>query len=315
MRVEGKQDGDRDLLAGLGTRSCFQAGESLGAIDEPPGGALLITEGSAQLSVETPFSPFGLGILEAPTLLYLHRSQQGGTCPALLESVGESEAVALSPKQVASLLSSPNREAQAFRRLTLAGVTRVIRLANRAISKMFDVRSSELTATFQERREDITKSQQSVPVSSLQVDESLQVAGLSFRDLPSVGLTARRIDAESFLVQAGTRADEAFLLAEGRLRISLPIPRVGEEALTVLDPGQIVGVMSLVDNEPRSADVIAHEGPALVYVLSRTVFRYLLNSGPAAGAPLLAGLAIDLSQRTEEALRRVVNFRALSGPF
>jgi CRP-like cAMP-binding protein len=93
------------------------------------------------------------------------------------------------------------------------------------------------------------------------------------------------------------------------------IPGVGEEALTFIEPGQMVGEMALIDDEPRSADVTAHQGPAEVYVLSRDVFRRLLTTDDAKGAPLLAGVTMNLCPRAEEALRRVVAFRVMAGPF
>jgi len=72
--------------------------------------------------------------------------------------------------------------------------------------------------------------------------------------------------------------------------------------------------MSLVDDAPRSADLYAHNGPAVVYVLSRDVFRRLLESGDPQGAPLLAGIAVVLARRLEEALKKSAGFRILSGP-
>jgi CRP-like cAMP-binding protein len=42
--------------------------------------------------------------------------------------------------------------------------------------------------------------------------------------------------------------------------------------------------MALVDDAPRSTDVFAHGGPAVVYVLTRAVFRELLASGAPEGA-------------------------------
>jgi CRP-like cAMP-binding protein len=116
------------------------------------------------------------------------------------------------------------------------------------------------------------------------------------------------------LFPAGSAGHESAIVAKGRLRVSVMIPGAGEEALAILGPGEIVGEMSLVDDAPRSASVFAHNGPATVYVLSRDVFRRLLDTGDEKGASLLSGIAVVLARRLEEALRKAAGFRILSGP-
>ncbi len=73
--------------------------------------------------------------------------------------------------------------------------------------------------------------------------------------------------------------------------------------------------MALIADAPRSADVVAHEGAALVFALSRPVFRRLLASGAPEGAGLLGGIAVVLSRRFEEAVQKAATFRVLAGPF
>lgn len=315
MKNENDACSDCELLAPIGSAQSYTTDQPIASAEDPPETALLLKSGTASVAVQTGFGDYSIGEVTAPVLLQIHRCLNETSCPSLIKATSDCEVVTLSADQVRDLLIATTVEAQAFRRLTLSGVTRVIRLANRSISRMFDVNTVELNEALLERMEDVTQSQQPVPVSSHKMRKILETAGLGFHDLPSVGLTARKIEAESFLLQAGSRGTEAFLLAEGRLRVSLPIPRVGEEALAILDPGQFVGEMSLIDDEPRSADVVAHEGPAQVYVLSRMVFRYLLNTGSSNGAPLLAGLSVVLSKRAEEALQRVVTFRHMAGAF
>ena len=129
-------------------------------------------------------------------------------------------------------------------------------------------------------------------VDLARASDLFETAGLDPSILPSLGLTARTVMPGAALVKAGDTGHEAFLLVEGRLRVSIDIAGAGEEALAILRPGEIVGEMPLVDDAPRSADVYAHGGPAVVYVLTRDVFQRLLRSGAAEGAPLLGGLDV-----------------------
>ena len=141
-----------------------------------------------------------------------------------------------------------------------------------------------------------------------------ETAGLDPAILPSLGLTARTVLPGAALVKAGDTGHEAFLVVEGRLRVSIDIAGAGEEALAILRPGEIVGEMPLVDDAPRSADVYAHGGPAIVYVLTREVFQGLLGSGAPEGAALLGGLTFLLARRLEEVIKKAAGFRILSGP-
>jgi len=52
--------------------------------------------------------------------------------------------------------------------------------------------------------------------------------------------------------------------------------------------------------------VFAHGGPAVVYVLTRAAFRDLLASGAPEGAALLAGIALVLTRRLEEAISQLL---------
>jgi len=150
------------------------------------------------------------------------------------------------------------------------------------------------------------------PSAEVHLDE---VSGLDPTTLPDLGLSERRIPSGSRLLSAGDAGEEAYVVAEGRLRVSVRIPGVGEEALAFLGPGEVVGEMALVDDSPRSADVVAQDGQVTVFALPREVFRRLLNEGTPEGAPLLGGIVVALVRRFEESVQKAATFRVLAGPF
>ena len=127
------------------------------------------------------------------------------------------------------------------------------------------------------------------------------------------GLVERTYPEGARLTRTGEAAIEAFLTYSGSVRISIKIPGVGEEALSILGPGEIMGEMGLVDDSVRSAYVIAHGGPATVFVMTRPVFRRLLTSDAEGSPPLVARIASSLASRLEEAAARAVSFFVLSG--
>ncbi|KAA0253082.1 cyclic nucleotide-binding domain-containing protein [Acidobacteria bacterium ACD] len=300
------------------TRSPRLLGEDAEIADlaESPDEVLLLVHGCALLSVETPLGPHAVATVHAPGFLNLPRALAGTTGLCRFAPAPETEALVFASDEARRLLFAAEEDGQAFRRLSLGSVTTILRETNVALSRFFDDLKRPGDRERLSREADPARlAPQNLPVDPGKVYDLFDAAGLNPTGLPDLGLVARRIPKEAPLVTAGAAAEEAFLLAEGRLRVSIRIPGVGEEALAILGPGEIVGEMALVDDSPRSADVRAHEGEALVFVLSRAVFRDLLDSGRADGAPLLAGIAIALARRLEESLRKTATFRVLAGPF
>lgn len=307
-------DGDFAAVAADRPRIAFDASAEVTDGEGDPFTVHLLASGSAELAAETPFGPYPVATLSAPSVLNLGRAVAGTPDLMRLQIAKGSETVPLSADDARGLLFSPEPVGQAFRRLALSSVAQAIREVNAALARFFD----ELPAAARSKKKESGEFRpvgQSVEIDPSRLYDLFDAAGLNPTGLPDLGLVARSIPADGGLVKAGTAGDEAYLLAEGKLRVSIRIPGVGEEALAFLGPGEIVGEMALIDDAPRSADVLAHGGPALVYVLSRRVFRELLLSGDPAGAPLLAGITIALTRRQEEGIRKAAGFRTISGPF
>lgn len=279
---------------------------------EGPDEIILLGHGCALLSVLTPFGPHPIDILHGPVILNLARALAGTTDLCLVSPEPESEVIVFSTAEARGLLTDPGPHGQAFRRLSLLSVSSIIRLTNAALSRFFDTSPAKAGPASPAQP---GRTARKVDVDHRRMQDLFDAAGIDPKGLPDLGLTALEIAAGSPLLSAGTPGEEAYLLSEGKLRVEMTIPGVGREALAILGPGEIVGEMALIEDAPRSADVFAHEGPALVLSISRAVFRHMLESGQPAGAPLLAGITMSLARRLDEALRRAATFRVLSGPF
>jgi CRP-like cAMP-binding protein len=90
--------------------------------------------------------------------------------------------------------------------------------------------------------------------------------------------------------------DALYVVAQGQVKVVLIGEDGREVILSVLGPGEFFGEMALIDDEPRSAHVIAMEDSALL-VLRREDFQGILRQSPGLGLALLR----ELSRR----LRRV----------
>lgn len=70
----------------------------------------------------------------------------------------------------------------------------------------------------------------------------------------------------SRIFRHGDVGEKLYLILEGKVRISREVPGMGEEALAVLGPGEVFGEMALLDDAPRSADAVVHEGCKLLAI-------------------------------------------------
>ncbi len=121
--------------------------------------------------------------------------------------------------------------------------------------------------------------------------------GFSKRELRLIDQRADEvhIKAGRTLARQGERGREFLLILEGRARVE----RDGK-VIARLKDGDVFGEMSLIDNEPRSASVIA-EGPMVLMVVSRPVFGDMLESSPS----LQRKVMVSLSARLREADRKL----------
>ena len=94
----------------------------------------------------------------------------------------------------------------------------------------------------------------------------------------------------------GDLGDEMYVVLEGAARVTRMVPGVGEEALAILPVGAYFGEMSLLDDAPRSATVIAHENLRL-FVIHRRDLEDLLFVDRDLAYQLLWNFVRTLTQR------------------
>ena len=299
---------DAGLLAGARVRRVFSKGDEI-PDSASPAGVFLFLSGGADLLAETPFGPHPVARLSSPSLADLRAALGGSPGVARVRPDAGATAVFLPAEEALGLVFDAGDAGGAFRRIALTSLTTAIRDTNASLGRFFDGLAGRTAPPDPVRVRTIDSD-----VDLARARDLFETAGLDPAILPALGLTARTVLPGAALMRAGDTGREAFLLVEGQLRVSLDIAGAGEEALAVLRPGEIVGEMPLVDEAPRSADVYAHGGPAVVYVLTREVFQRLLGSGAPEGAPLLGGLTLLLARRLEQAIRKAAGFRILAGP-
>ena len=103
----------------------------------------------------------------------------------------------------------------------------------------------------------------------------------------------RRFKRGELIVEQGTKSNARFILLNGRARVLTADSRGREVILAVLQPGDYVGEMSLIDNEPHSATVRA-EVQTDMLVLGRADFGRGLPESSSLAYGILRGLVARL---------------------
>ena len=139
---------------------------------------------------------------------------------------------------------------------------------------------------------------------------------LSGDQLRKVGGIARRLDvaAGEVIFREGDPGDEMYVVVAGKVRISKQVEGVGEEALSILEPGSYFGEMAMIDDAPRSADALAHAACALA-AIRREDLDQLMFIDKDLAYDLLWTLVRTLTARLRETNDKIRAFFALSGPF
>lgn len=140
----------------------------------------------------------------------------------------------------------------------------------------------------------------------------LRQAGL-FSELPAEDLRelAARMQTRDYatgaiIVGQEDRGDSLFVVTEGKVKVVLYGESGREIILSMFRPGELFGEMSLLDNQPRSASVIAVE-PTKALVLERAAFERHLKAHPDAALAILA----EMSRRLRQADRVIGNLALL----
>lgn len=107
------------------------------------------------------------------------------------------------------------------------------------------------------------------------------------------GVIKRRFRRGEIIVEQGRKSDALFILLSGRARVITSDSRGREVILAVLEAGDYLGEMSLIDNEPHSATVRA-EVQTDVLVLGRSEFAACLPENSSLSYAILRGLVSRL---------------------
>lgn len=119
-------------------------------------------------------------------------------------------------------------------------------------------------------------------------------------------IVKRRYRRGELIMEQGQKSNSLYILLSGRARVLASDARGREIILAVLQPGDYVGEMSLIDNEPHSATVRA-EVQTDMLVLGRADFARCLPENSSLSYAIMRGLV----QRLRNADRQIESLALL----
>ncbi|MHB1188394.1 cyclic nucleotide-binding domain-containing protein [Thiobacillus sp.] len=124
---------------------------------------------------------------------------------------------------------------------------------------------------------------------------------LSDRDLDALAhaLEIREYPDGHAIIQEGRSGKELYLLVEGRVNVAQYNDETGlMEQINLVQPGELFGLLSLVDHLPTSASCIS-AGPVKIGVLQHNAYNLLAQSS----APIALGFQLAMAKQLASVLR------------
>jgi CRP-like cAMP-binding protein len=120
--------------------------------------------------------------------------------------------------------------------------------------------------------------------------------GVGPAELAAVGDTAQEVEfpAGHVIARQGEIGTGFFIVVEGRVKVVRDA-----ETIAVMGPGEFFGELSVLDGQPRIAQVVA-EAPTRTLALPSWEFERVLLDNPHLSLAILRGLARRLRSVVEE---------------
>lgn len=120
-------------------------------------------------------------------------------------------------------------------------------------------------------------------------------------------MNAYRVPAGEAIVREGDKNSYFSILVEGRIAVYKENSDDEVKLLNFIPTGKIFGEISVIDNLPYSASLIA-ESDVIILTMSREAFHQCINENPVFGVRLLNLVARLLCARLRKASDRLVDY-------
>lgn len=112
------------------------------------------------------------------------------------------------------------------------------------------------------------------------------------------GMQRSEYKKKDILLAEGEIGTKLFILESGRAKVIVTDDHDSELILYTLEPGAVIGDISVLDGSPRSATVVATE-PTVAYSVAKDAFLQLVRDNPDLALLIIQSLTQRLRHETE----------------
>jgi CRP/FNR family cyclic AMP-dependent transcriptional regulator len=298
-------------LAQCSTRNRFPAGATIVKEGEETQDAYLIASGGVRIQRKTPYGHFSLAALEPGTLFgetsFVDRVPRSGDAV----TTGDTELIGLNPMALSTLMERDPRFKLALYWAFWKSLSSKLRQTNANLTQFFSETAKPPDAEPSLAGEQAAGFRVDL-ASKRKLFQEQKLSSMEINFLTTLS-KERKVGPNQVIFREGETGHEMYVVLEGRVMISKFIPGAGEEALAFLERGGYFGEMALIDNEPRSADAKAHEGGAVVLVISREVLEGILDINKLSSIRLLTILCNLVASRLRELDDKIIGWFIIAG--
>jgi CRP-like cAMP-binding protein len=298
-------------LAECATRGHYPAGAMIVKEGEETQDAYLIESGGVRIQRKTPYGHFSLAALEPGTLFgetsFVDRVPRSGDAV----TTGDTELIGLNPESLGSLMERDPRFKLALYWAFWKSLSSKLRQTNDNLTRFFSQTGKPPNADASSPGEATGEFHVDL-ASKRKLFQEQKLSSMEINFLTTLS-KERKYGPHQVIFREGDDGHEMYVVLEGRVMISKFIPGAGEEALAFLERGDYFGEMALIDNETRSADAKAHEGGAVVLVISREVLEGILDINKVSSIRLLTILCNLVASRLRELDDKIIGWFIIAG--
>jgi sulfate permease, SulP family len=172
-------------------------------------------------------------------------------------------------------------------------------------------RFPDIDRAMQQAEDELLRVEGHLGASAMELDDVGLFAGFAREDLQAIRsfMTRKSFASGAVVFREGDAGDEVLVVTQGSASAYLHLPDGADIRLATFSPGTVFGELAILDQQARSATVVADED-LVCYGLTTADYAELAEKQPSTAIRLIAAIGRELSGRLRSANRTIHQLEA-----